>query len=86
MWMLFATTLNRSMSWLKGRLTLAAAMGAIAGPMSYYAGSKLGGIVFESPLAATVALSVGWAALMPVVVTLADRLNGFDVALARAEK
>ena len=86
MWMLFATTLNRSMSWLKGRLALAAVMGAIAGPMSYYAGSKLGGIVFESPLAATIVLSVGWAAIMPVVVLLADRLNGFDAALARAQQ
>lgn len=84
MWMLFATTLNRSMSWLKGRPALAAAMGAIAGPMSYLAGNRLGGIVFESPLAATVALSVGWAVLMPVVVMLADRLNGFDAPPVRA--
>lgn len=83
MWMLFATTLNRSMSWLKGRLVLAAAMGAIAGPMSYYAGNRLGGIVFESPLAATVALSIGWALIMPVVVVLADRLNGFAPVPAR---
>ena len=85
MWMLFATTLNRSMSWLKGRLVLATVMGAIAGPMSFFAGSKLGGIVFESPLAATVALSIGWAALMPVVMTLAERLNGFDATPARAQ-
>jgi len=77
MWMLFATTLNRSMSWLKGRLVLAAVMGAVAGPMSYYAGNRLGGIVFESPLAATIALSIGWAAIMPVVVVLAERMNGF---------
>ncbi len=80
MWMLFATTLNRSMSWLKGRLPLAAAMGAIAGPLSYYAGSRLGGIVFESPLPAIIALAVGWGLIMPVVVMLADRLNGFEPA------
>ena len=84
MWMLFATTLNRSMSWLKGRLPLAAAMGAVAGPMSYYAGAKLGGIVFVSPLEATIALSVGWALIMPVLVVLADRLNGFDATPVRA--
>ena len=68
---------------LKGRLVLAAAMGAIAGPMSYVAGAKLGGIVFESPQAATALLSVGWALLMPVVVILADRLNGFKEIPAR---
>lgn len=84
MWMLFATTLNRSMSWLKGRQALAAAMGAIAGPMSYYAGNRLGGIEFEDPLAATIALSVGWALIMPVVVLLAERLNGFDDNPVRA--
>ena len=83
MWMLFATTLNRSMTWLKGRLALAAVMGAIAGPMSYYAGSKLGGIVFETPASAMVVLSVGWALIMPVVVLLSERLNGFDAAYAR---
>ena len=86
MWMLFATTLNRSMSWLKGRLVLAAAMGAVAGPLSYFAGNRLGGIAFESPLAATVALAVGWALIMPVVVVLADRLNGFDAEPARARQ
>jgi hypothetical protein len=86
MWMLFATTLNRSMSWLKGRLALAAVMGAVAGPMSYYAGSRLGGIVFESPLPATIALSIGWAAIMPVVVVLAERMNGFAAEPARATR
>ena len=45
----------------------------------------LGGIVFEAPLAATVALSIGWATLMPVVMTLAERLNGFDATPARAQ-
>lgn len=84
MWMLFATTLNRSMSWLKGRHAVAAAMGAIAGPMSYHAGNRLGGIAFEEPLAATIALSVGWALIMPVIVALAERLNGFDGIPARA--
>ena len=78
MWMLFATTLNRSMSWLKGRHGLAVVLGAIAGPMSYYAGNKLGGIEFLNPVAATVALSIGWAVLMPIVMMLAERLDGFS--------
>lgn len=85
MWMLFATTLNRSMSWLKGRLPLAAVMGAVAGPMSYFAGSRLGGIVFEQPIAAVIALSAGWALIMPVVVRLAERLDGFNEMPVRAQ-
>lgn len=77
MWMLFATTLNQSMGWLRGRYLLAAVMGAIAGPASYVAGQKLGGIRFEDPFAATVALSIGWAAAMPILMVLAERLDGF---------
>lgn len=86
MWMLFATTLNRSMGWLRGRAALASILGAIAGPASYYAGHKLGGIEFREPLYALVALAVGWAALMPVLVTLAERLDGFVQEPVRSEQ
>ena len=79
MWMLFATTLNSSMGWLRGKPVLAAVMGAVAGPASYYAGQKLGGIEFREPVFAMLALSAGWAFLMPLVMTLAERLNGFDL-------
>jgi len=79
MWMLFATTLNRSMGWLRGRLLLAAVLGAVAGPASYVAGQKLGGIVFVEPVAALALLASGWALLMPVLMVLAERLDGFRV-------
>ena len=77
MWVLFATTLNSSMAWLKGRHVLAAVLGAIAGPMSYIAGAKLGGIEFVELHGALVFLAIGWAVAMPILITLADRLNGF---------
>ena len=83
MWMLFATTLNRSMSWLKGRPAVAAVLGAIAGPLSYSAGQGLGGIQFVDPLAATIALSIGWAAIMPLLCSLAERLDGFRAETVR---
>lgn len=82
MWMLFATTLNRSMAWLKGRTALAAVLGGIAGPVSYYAGQKLGGIEFAEPVAALSALAVGWAIIMPLLMVLAERLDGFQPAAA----
>jgi hypothetical protein len=78
MWVLFATTLNSSMAWLKGRRVLAAVLGAIAGPMSYLAGAKLGGIEFVDHGSAVIFLALGWAAAMPVLITMADKLNGFD--------
>ncbi len=77
MWMLFATTLNRSMAWLRGRNVLAAALGAIAGPASYFAGQRLGAIEFVEPTAALTALAVGWAVIMPVLMIIAERLDGF---------
>jgi hypothetical protein len=83
MWMLFATTLNISMGWLRGKRVLAAVLGAIAGPASYYAGQRLGGIEFREPVFALLALGVGWAFLMPLVLALAERLNGFGPNLQR---
>ena len=76
MWMLFATTLNVSMSFLKGRPILAMALGAISGPMSYVGGQKLGGITFLDPTAALVTLSIGWGIMMPALMVLASSLDG----------
>ena len=75
MWMLFATTLNVSMAWLKGRPLLAAVTGGIAGPLSYVAGQKLGGLEFLDATAAIWGLALGWAIALPAVVWLAARLE-----------
>lgn len=76
MWMIFATTLNSSLSWLKGRDALAAAFGAAGGPLAYLTGQKLGGIELIDTYAACVALAVGWAVMMPLLLRVADRLDG----------
>lgn len=87
MWVLFATTLNSSMGWLRGRLSLAAVLGAFAGPMSYIAGAKLGGIEFVDRGGALLFLALGWAAAMPLLLVLAEKLNGFEVPVpARGNK
>jgi hypothetical protein len=76
MWGLFATTLNVSMSWMKNRVLLAVAMGAIGGPLSYLGGAKLGAMSFNEPLAAILALGFAWALAMPVLMRIATRFNG----------
>jgi len=76
MWMLFATTLNVSLRWLKQRPALAAALGAVAGPAAYFAGYRLGGVEIPDLLPAMSALALGWAILMPVLVALSNRLDG----------
>ena len=81
MWMLFATTLNVSLRWMRGRYFLALVMGAVAGPLAYIGGSKLGGILFLDRTAGLAALSIGWGLMMPVLVMLAERLDGVSPAV-----
>lgn len=85
MWMLFGTTLNLSMRWLKGRPLLAAAFGAVGGPASYIAGQKLGGIIFIDYASAIIALAIGWAIFMPLLLAMARRLDGMSKALVTQE-
>lgn len=85
MWMLFGTTLNLSMGWLKRRAALAAVLGAIGGPASYIAGQKLGGIIFLDYVAALVALAIIWAISMPLLLALATRLDGISDELVAQE-
>lgn len=76
MWALFATTLNVSLNWLKGRWLTAALLGAIAGPLAYLAGARLGAVVLVEPAAALIALGIGWALITPLLLMLARRYDG----------
>jgi len=77
LWMLFATTLNVSLAWLKRSALLAALFGAIGGPLAYYGGAKLGALSFLAPTPALVALALGWGLLTPLLIKLALRFDGF---------
>jgi Protein of unknown function (DUF2878) len=77
LWMLFATTLNLSLAWLKRRLFVAALFGAIGGPLAYLGGEKLGALNFASPTAGLIALAIGWALLTPLLAMIAQRFDGF---------
>ena len=77
MWLLFATTLNVSLRFLKERPLLAALLGAIGGPAAYLAGHKLGGVQIPDFTIAMTALAMGWAVFMPALMWLSDRLDGF---------
>jgi hypothetical protein len=76
MWVLFASTLNVSLRWLRGRWILGTVLGAVAGPLAYYAGASLGGVVIAEPLFAFTSLALGWAAFVPLLVRLSTRLDG----------
>lgn len=74
MWMLFSSTLNHSLSWLKGRPWLAFLLGAIFGPLSYIAGTRLEAIAFNGDWFMIVAmLVIVWGASMTLLMVLAER-------------
>jgi hypothetical protein len=77
LWALFATGLNVSLAWLKGRWWLAAAIGAVASPLSYWAGVRLGAATFVEPPLMLAALALGWAAILPAILRLAQRFDGY---------
>lgn len=77
MWVLFATTLNVSLRWLKDRWLLAAVLGAVSGPASYYAGYKLGGVTFTDTPVALALLGIGWAVILPLLSYLSDTWDGY---------
>ncbi len=76
LWMAFATTFNVSLRWLKPRLGLAALLGLIAGPLAYYGGAQLGGVVFSEPLAGLIGVAGVWTLAMPLLLILAARWDG----------
>jgi len=81
MWIAFATTLNVSLSWLKGRNLVAALFGAIGGPLAYFAGAKLDGVTFVNEIPALAALAVGWSIITPLLMIAATRLDGWRTGI-----
>ncbi len=71
LWLLFLTTFNHALRWLRGRLWLATLLGALGGPSSYLAGVYLGAAGFGlSTLPALLLLAAVWAVLTPLLVQI----------------
>jgi len=78
MWPLFATTLNLSMRWLKTIPSwLVAVIGALFAPFAYYAGNKLGAVVYDDLLLSMTVIAIGWALLLPVLVLASSKFDGY---------
>jgi hypothetical protein len=59
LWAAFAMTLGHSLAWL--RPGSAALFGALGGPLAYLGAERLGAVDLAMPVAAVVALAIGWA-------------------------
>ncbi|MEP6503315.1 MAG: DUF2878 domain-containing protein [Betaproteobacteria bacterium] len=79
LWGEFAIALNVTLRWLKHRPLLAAALGAVAGPLSFVGGVRLGGARFVDTTPALITLAVMWGLLMPLVMALSNRFEGVAV-------
>ncbi len=77
LWMLFSTTPELSLRWLHGRWGLAAVLGAIFGPLSYYVGETLGALTLgASRLTSLLVLATVWAAALPLLLMWSGRCVG----------
>jgi hypothetical protein len=71
LWALFASTMNISLNWLKHKQVPAILIGAVAGPLSYWSGARLGALELTNPSAAIIYLSIGWGFIVPVLLKIA---------------
>lgn len=78
MWALFATTINVSLRWLRGRALLAVIFGCLGGPMAYWAGQKLGAVNIPDEILAFTTLAIGWAVITPLLVKVSSRFDGYS--------
>ena len=76
LWGLLAIALNVTLRWLKGRWWLAAAIGAVSGPLSFASGARLGAAHFVAATPALVTLACVWAAALPALMWLSNRFDG----------
>lgn len=84
LWIAFGTTLNVAFRWLQNRWMLATVLGAVSGPMSYLAGSKMGAVSFAETTLAMISLSATWAVLLPTLLALAAKSSA-DVVVGGRE-
>ncbi|MDR9876833.1 DUF2878 domain-containing protein [Pseudomonas allii] len=74
LWALLATTLRHCLAWSTQPWWHAALLGAVGGPMSYYAGSQLAGVSFGYALGPSLfGLALLWALLFVLLARAATK-------------
>lgn len=72
LWALLATTLRHGLAWSARPWWLGCVLGALGGPLSYYAGGRLAGVTFPYGTGPTLlGLGLLWALLLPLLHVLA---------------
>jgi hypothetical protein len=77
LWAAFATTLNVSLRALRQRYLACALLAAVAAPLAYAAGARLGALQWVEDGHGLLLVGIGWAVLMPLLMKSAQRFDGF---------
>ena len=83
LWLGFAATLRHALGWIRGRYLLGAILGAVAGPLAYWSGSKLGAVVLTQTGSSLLMVALEWAVAMPLLLLLVARLEREEPDAAR---
>ncbi|TFB42709.1 DUF2878 domain-containing protein [Pseudomonas sp. F01002] len=75
LWALLATTLRHCLQWTANPWWLGSLLGAVGGPLSYYAGGQLAGVQFPFGQSPTlIGIGLLWALLFPTLHFMSQRL------------
>lgn len=77
LWVMFSSTLNVSLRWMRGRYVIGFIFGMIGGPVAYLAGQKLGAMALISQTNVLIVLAVGWSLMMPAMLWLSSIFDGY---------
>ena len=81
LWLGFVATFHNAMSWMSGRYLLGTVLGAIAGPIAYWGGARMGAVEFgPSFTIAMVAISVEWTIAMPLLLFISKKTELTPIA------
>jgi hypothetical protein len=76
LWANLALTLNGCLRWLQERYMLAALLGAMGGPLTYFGGMKLGAATTDLPVVTTLGvIAVIYAFVTPLLLSISHRLT-----------
>jgi Protein of unknown function (DUF2878) len=82
LWAGFASSLNVSLRWMRNKTLIALLFGFFGGPLAYLAAERLGAVTLNGNHS-LLALAVGWAIMMPILLKLSTWLDGFKLSAVK---
>ncbi len=77
LWFGFSTALNVSLRWMRQHMVIGSIFGFIGGPLAYISGEKLGAMQLVEFNTLMIVLGLGWALIVPSLLLLSTKLDGY---------